>query len=572
MEAWLVDSKSVKVIHNEEEEEDGEGEGFDNEIISLPALLELIKQADDSEWENKPNSVLIQYMIHRKSKDSEEEMFSWMLPETKSVMKQHQRDAIDQIIHEYGGKALLALLPGRGKTFVACCLIQYYFHAAKESILILVPKSTRDAWKRELERWTGLTSEVVSGGKSMTTSSIVICTYSSFRLNDGLKKRRWGMMVFDESHTLKNPKSKISVEVNYCIQRSRPVSVLMISGTPRMNSNSELYNQLLPLIPSGLLGRSYKEFIQRYCSAKEKHFPNGFKSLEIGKDRYQSEMRCILDLCMVRGGGLLLEEEEKDNNMMDETVTLKRTAISFTLEDKVALKRLREIQQEIKGCSSKMESNPLIMEQWRLTGRAKFPFIRDWIIKWLKDHPPEEKLIIFVYSLGLLTDLQQALSLVTTCCTIHGDTSPENRQLYIDHLSRWNDLTYRVGILTYKTCAVGITLSPGCYHCVMAELIYESVLIEQAEKKLERIGQMRQVQSYIMIASNTPDVQILKSIQRKTNGNSQILDGVNKKLVFHYAGKQQQQQQQQLQLQQQNNKRVLEECDEHNTKRIRVNN
>ena len=92
--------------------------------------------------------------------------------------------------------------------------------------------------------------------------------------------------------------------------------------------------------------------------------------------------------------------------------------------------------------------------------------------------------------------------------------------------------TYRIGLLTFGTCALGITLSPACRVCVFAEVSFTPAIMEQSENKLWRTGMTGEVSIYWFIARGTVDENVVVKGQEKTNSNSLVLDRAKRKLVF----------------------------------------
>lgn len=121
-------------------------------------------------------------------------------------------------------------------------------------------------WKREIERFTGLTVHIVKTRKAynLPPADVYIYKYSSLSgWTDLFGTSFFKMAVFDECQELRcigsdkyNSALALSKNVNYC---------LGMSGTPVYNYGIEIYN-ILNLIKPGCLGESH-DFVWEWCKA-----------------------------------------------------------------------------------------------------------------------------------------------------------------------------------------------------------------------------------------------------------------------------------------------------------------
>jgi SNF2 family DNA or RNA helicase len=427
----------------------------------------------------------------------------------------YQRETVETIVYQMDGRCLLTAPMGRGKTAMAC--MTRFFYGGET--LIVAPLSTLTGWKTELKKWTGVDG-MISEGTTGERYPITIASYNAAKSNPNIYGYRgWRVVIFDESHTLKNPKTICSQKLLGLGVRAR--CCLMLSATPRLKCSSELYCQILPLLGPKILG-NWEEFTKRYCSAKlEVRW--GREQLQMGEQKYKSELNCLLGRCMVR-----LAASNESLNLPP----LKRIQVEFELPQGETLDELIKIKQKYVTTSNKDERDQLSMELWRKTGQAKLGYTMDWIKNWLKEHPGE-KLVVFAHSVQVLRTIGDMLtSLQVSSARIDGSTNMKDRAEIISNLSSNTSLKYRVGLLTFGTCALGITLCPGVSTCVFAELIHTPAILEQCEGKLHRLGACREVYCIWIVATNSHDMSMLGTIQRKTDANAQVLDGIRRQLLF----------------------------------------
>lgn len=468
---------------------------------------------------NRPRKELVQFLLSPVPPPIIGRKVEWsILPDgTYDKLYEYQRETIETIVLQLNGRCLIAAPMGRGKTAMASIVAALYGH---EDILILAIKTTLGAWKRELLKWGGLNGTISTGGKG-ERYPITIMTYESARVNPEIYEHVWKTVIFDESHTIKNPETITCKRLLGLGIRAR--CCLMLSATPRQKCSSELYCQILPLLGGKKLG-SWDEFITRYCGAKmEKRF--GKMQQVMTEQRFKGELNCLLTRCMIR-----LAPTDDEVNLPP----FKRIMVEFEIENSEALDELKKIQEEYDMTDEKDERAKLSRKLWRQTGIAKVPYCEKWLFNWLNTHPGE-KIGIYTNSLNVLTCYEEFLkSLNISCARIDGSVKTDIREDLIKSLCDLENHEYRVGLFTYGTCAYGVTFSPGMYNVLMFEMDDTPTIVEQSEGKFHRLGAKFPVNSYWFIAKNSYDTSMLPSMQRKTDGNSQVVDGKRRKLLFDH--------------------------------------
>ena len=202
-------------------------------------------------------------------------------------LKPHQHEAVAEIVAR-GGRALLADEPGLGKTCMAIAVAAIY--RQEWPLLIICPGGLRANWRAELDHWlpAGFASVHVmrtnkdlpprGGGKQR------VCI-TSFDMAAALPRdERYGVVIVDESHGIKNPASLRCRAVSPLIAGA--ARALLLSGTPLLNRPEELYTQLAALVPSGM--PSFSAFADRFCNPKPSSLP--------GKQLDTSGATCLPEL------------------------------------------------------------------------------------------------------------------------------------------------------------------------------------------------------------------------------------------------------------------------------------
>ncbi|XP_025835934.1 SWI/SNF-related matrix-associated actin-dependent regulator of chromatin subfamily A-like protein 1 [Agrilus planipennis] len=170
------------------------------------------------------------------------------------------------------GRCLIADDMGLGKTFQALAIADYY--RDDWPILIVTTSSTKNIWEETIHKFLPSvsimdTQYMVSTKDYIGDTRILITSHDMMtRALSKLVEKRFGIIIIDESHVLKNFKAKCTkAAIELCKIARR---VILLSGTPALSRPSELYSQL-SLIDHKFFG-SFYEYSKRYCDAKATKF------------------------------------------------------------------------------------------------------------------------------------------------------------------------------------------------------------------------------------------------------------------------------------------------------------
>ena len=230
-------------------------------------LLDLKLDAEEISQENEIRE-LVSYNSIKKN-------LSYDLP--------YQSQGALQILRDFNGSALLADEVGLGKTITTGmvlkeCIVRGFVKKA----LILTPPSLVDQWVAELKEKFELDFRIIENEDDWDKSDFVIASIDRVKIFDkSLKRFRhdkahkipWDLLIVDEAHKLK---SRVTVRWKFVdqIQKKR---FLILTATPFQNDLIELYN-LLHLLKKGHLG-TIKEFRKKFLHKGNKRYPLNPKDL-----------------------------------------------------------------------------------------------------------------------------------------------------------------------------------------------------------------------------------------------------------------------------------------------------
>lgn len=422
-------------------------------------------------------------------------------------IKPYQREVVNDVVERLDGRAVVAMEPGTGKTFVASVLIRHYDCRT----LILVPNFT-DQWVFELRKWVGLDAFVVPSRKATVPpeAKYVVCTYSTARDNPHVLAIQWSLCVADESHMLKNPASLQSKKL-LPLLASAP-RALLLSGTPLLSSHWELYTQLSVLHP--VFGTWY-DFTKRYCDGKQG--PQG--SWEARGSRYGNELRAFMSTMSVR-------VRRKDVlNLMPRKREIVRlpTTEEVKAEFTKDIGRLRALQRDAdKSAKAKNELDTLVNRMAERSGVVKTEEICKWLRRKLSED--DEKLVIFAKHRALVSAIEECVKeMGLTYIKVDGQTSMKKRHAMFESIRV--GLT-RIAIMSIGACATAINLAPGAFRVVFAEMDFCHGIMDQAECRVDRLNSVRQSEYFYLLGDGTYDQYVFDKLRKKSAITARVMDGM----------------------------------------------
>ena len=198
-----------------------------------------------------------------------------LLPGDASVLEwpatllAYQLDGVRTLIER--DRVLLADDMGLGKTVQALAAIRVLcVQRAIERVLLIVPASLVDQWRREIVRWAPELRVIIIRGpaadrawKWTADAHITLISYETFRADfavspDSARRRRtWDLVILDEAQKMKNRATEVSRSVKQ-LRRRRSWA---ITGTPLENTLGDLASIL--------------EFVDHRDDGKPQHYGPG---------------------------------------------------------------------------------------------------------------------------------------------------------------------------------------------------------------------------------------------------------------------------------------------------------
>ena len=406
------------------------------------------------------------------------------------------------------GRCMLAMEQGTGKTMAT---IGYMRTHPGDDTIIVCPSIMKPVWKTEIYKWLGIDATVLSGRKpdiamleSKPVSGEVLQEGSEWRW-DGIKKNgippkppsgkpgsvwilnyeimgAWldtlktvsgnPLIVFDESHYLKNSKSKRTKAAKTLA--GKVSKTILLTGTPIMNHPSDLFSQLNIIDPASY--PNFFGFAKRYCGA--------YQWGEEGHKLWNFDGATNIEELAERLQSTIMLRQTKEQCLPD-------------LPDKMHTRVPLQVSGGDPGD---------IMDVMR----AKIPHVIEHIRDLLTR---VDKLVVFCTHTEILESVCSEFDAMRIDGKVHDD-----------HEVFQHDPDKHIIVCNVDAAGVGITLTAAS-HAVFCEIPYTPSKLEQAADRLHRIGTKNAVNYYYMIAENTIDEAIADMvINKKKVVNRVMLD------------------------------------------------
>ncbi|VEN34263.1 unnamed protein product [Callosobruchus maculatus] len=267
---------------------------------------------------------------------------------------------------EKDGRCFIADDMGLGKTFTALAIASYYRN--DWPLLIVTTASMKTVWEETITEYMPTISimqvqYMVSSKDYIGDAKILVVSHDMMcRSQDKLKEKNFGVVIIDESHVLKNFKSKsYQAAFSLCKKAKR---VVLLSGTPALSRPSELFTQLNLIDHRAFPG--FTQFAMRYCDGKYTNF--GFDAS--GKSNLQ-ELEVVLSkkFMIRRTKQDILKSLPKKSQQLITLFDYSSDKTQITEEDKELMKVLGEKYASKKGT----DKHSILLTLFAETARIKIP-------------------------------------------------------------------------------------------------------------------------------------------------------------------------------------------------------
>jgi SWI/SNF-related matrix-associated actin-dependent regulator of chromatin subfamily A-like protein 1 len=431
----------------------------------------------------------------------------------------HQVEAIDYV----NKRDAVALFDeqGLGKTKIVIEAISKGIAEGRiDGALIVCRKTLIANWQEEINTHSNLKSIVLRGTNKekginyMGFAHFNLINYESIqgeleRLTMFLRVRKLAM-VLDESHAIKNPKSKSAIALFKLAEYS--VKRIIISGTPVANRPEDIWSQFYFLDKGNLLGDTFESFKKRY--------EVDMKSTEtfLNNEKLDSLREIITSNSIRRKKNDVLELPEKIfydqfvqltgrqelmyNQLNDQLYLEVQTfdgSIKIDQSDDLLKKLLRLVQ---------LSSNPKLIDESYVETPAKF-LLLDQLVRDIVAN--DEKVIIwscFVENIKSLKKRYAEFGALTIFGELNIDQRNDNVRLFKTQPDK------KVLIANPAAAKEGLTLTVA-NNAIYLDRNFNLVDYLQSQDRIHRISQTKICKVIKLIATGTIDEFIDEILSRK---------------------------------------------------------
>lgn len=441
-------------------------------------------------------------------------------------LRPFQKLALD-FLQKTGGNTLIADEMGLGKTIETLAFIAA--NPKLMPVVVVAPLVTLINWKREIEKFLKLyhtqdnpQHELFEDGVStpkiklirngshgdLPSADFYLINYELVgkRIKDILNVKP-KIVVYDEVHNIRNDYTRKYEACNALSKFPTIQHRIGLSGTPIYNSGIEIFN-ICEVLKPGLFG-DRSEFIRKYCMSWEQN-----KSSEGGKSALK---KLLSDSIMIRRKKINVLDDlpekirikqtlEIDTEMYDSQIKRLVDDITQTKKELESLKDtdkegLFELNKKIRGLST---------EERQIAGMAKAPFVVKYITELLENYK-NEKFVVFCHHQAVRDTLLEGLSRFNPT-KVTGGQSDKERQNNIDNFQNGDS---KIIICGLRSGSLGINLTSSAY-VIFAELDWTPSVHRQAEDRIHRIGQKRQVFAHYLEGAGTFDEELSNILLQKS--------------------------------------------------------
>lgn len=365
--------------------------------------------------------------------------------------------------------------------------------------------------------------------KKWEENKFTIVNYESLKKFEAeIIKAKFNIMIFDEAHMIRNNKAQRTKSATNIINKSNPLKVWLLTGTPVSNRPSDYYN-LLKLIKHPI-AKNWVKYVQRYCDGYVDEWGHwqtkGSSNLD---ELYRLTQDVFLRRLKTNAGIELpnktrrpiffeLDNRKGYNNISKEYLDEKRVELS------------EEFSMDLSAFNNlSMEKMTLMMLQRQFCAIEKlndgtlFSMVDNFL-----DESPDNKIIVFTNFRKVVDDVYNHYG-PEICSFIDGRITDAKKRLQI--VDDFNaDPTKRIIVLNMKAGGTGLNIQ-GANKIIVNDMDFIPSTMIQAEDRAYRIGQKRDVEVVYLVYDKTVESVVYNIIEQKMVIISTIVEG-NKEQYF----------------------------------------
>lgn len=432
----------------------------------------------------------------------------------------YQLRAAQTVLRRMRGRAILADEVGLGKTIEAgLVLSELRMRGLADRALVITPAGLVDQWREELERKFALPTTILRAGRAdapdhAVDRPVTLVSIAAARrdpLSSELTGHPWDVVIFDEAHRLRNPRSASGTLARQLHARY----LLMLTATPVENKLADLY-QLVSLVTPGLLGTPAQFRARHGGASAEAVAPRNVAELrsrtrEVMVRHRRSEVALMLPH---RVAETVLVTPSEDEASLYAAITRRvRAEGRQTNASRLTLRGLTRLA----GSSPAAVAPTLAKLGWTdLATQAKAisaPQKTQVLVDTVRSHVERgEKVLVFTAFRQTLEAMAAEVDRTGLPAAIyHGSLSRRDKETAITKFREEAPV-----LLSTESAGEGRNLQ-FCHVMVNMDLPWNPMQIEQRLGRLHRVGQQHDVTLTNLVSRGSIEQRILHVLEAKIN-------------------------------------------------------
>lgn len=439
-------------------------------------------------------------------------------PDLKTNLREYQKTGVKWLLslvkNGFGG--CLADDMGLGKTLqIIACLADSSMSGAKS--LIVVPKTLLINWEKEFQKFSPSASVLIYHGAGRGTLSInecdvVITTYGTV-LNDidKLSKIVFNNLIIDEAQYIKNPKTKIYRAIKRVNARTR----IILTGTPVENNIQEFWG-LMKLVNPSLFAKMnpfHKNYDSKLLIERIKRLTDPFilrrmkaEVLDDLPERQEQTLYCKMDS---------KQQELYDNMLFSIQNEIKRKSDRFEIKtNSIMLNGLLYLQE--------ICCHPLLLDKGLNYNGCKESAKYDQLLDVVDSlYTSGHKVVIFSRFTKMLRIIEkQLIRKHYNCFYLDGQTKDR-----MDLVDEFESSKTGIFLISLKAGGTGLNLV-SADTAIIYDPWWNPAVEKQAEDRIYRIGQKKNVMVYKMIVEGSIEEKVQQLQKEKMDLYNELLDNL----------------------------------------------
>jgi superfamily II DNA or RNA helicase len=456
----------------------------------------------------------------------------------QATLRDYQADGLAwmQFLREYGFAGILADDMGLGKTVqtLAHILVEKEAGRLTAPALVIAPTSLMGNWQDEAAHFAPELKVLLLQGKDrmaqfdqIAEADLVLTTYALLpRDEEKLREHDFHLVILDESHYIKNTRSKAAQSAGLLKARHR----LCLSGTPLENHLGELWSQFHFLLP-GLLGdekgfnTQFRHPIERQDDPLRRALLNRRIKpflLRRTKDNVAKELPAKTEMVRkVELTGAQRDLYETVRLAMDQKVRDEIDRKGVARSQIVILEALLKLRQVC--CDPRLVKS--LTSKKQAAGSAKLQDLMQMVEDLLEE---DRKILVFSQFTSMLALIEQELEARNIpYALLTGDTKDRSAQV-----AAFQQGAVPIFLISLKAGGVGLNLT-AADTVIHYDPWWNPAAENQATDRAWRIGQDKPVFVYKLIAKGTLEEKIQVLQQKKSDLAQSILaEGESQKMAL----------------------------------------